>query len=317
MRLDQWKLYKYGQNRDSRAHKRTAPSPEVDPDSSEDTLDDSTQDVTNQEIEDFDIKTTSPRNLPELMIKVILQKWRSDGQYLEHALSMLQSLPYGIEIAAPASSTPTIFRLIDEEFPTNARFILTKGFLEADLTAPMVDLYPSVMWKNSWRAASNAKSWENVKDLLYEGCQKPQQLGAVFMDAALVVLAERMLKQYMTRLEHLRARQAPLAASEMDEAAELRAKYMAILKDFYQSKLDLGTQCYKYSLTIVEWDIATTRDPIANKDNDATMECNENLLRLKDFCSSFEGGVDHVIENLILTVNGMFSQPHIVGSLIK
>lgn len=195
----------------------------------------------------------------EFALQALITKWQEGGEYMECARSFLRD-PFRYLGSRGIDYIPTtgraLFSLIHVYVPYVEQFPLTKALLEADLSLEY-EIYPSNdTWIRSWRSASVAETWGNAKRALSSvfAAQSPGKGPAqMFLDSALVVQAERLLKKYMDRLEGFRSRTGPLSCSDTTNAEHCRRQYLAILKDFDHTNLDLSSSWYKYFLRIVDW----------------------------------------------------------------
>jgi len=247
----------------------------------------------------------------EYALEVLITKWQKGGEYMECARSFLRDpVRYlgsrGIDYIPRTGRA--LFSLIYDCVPPAEQFPLTKALLEADL-ALEYETHPSNphndSWIQSWRSAAVAPTWDNAKRTLYTmfSAQFPGKGQAqMFLDSALVVIAERILKRYMDKLEEFRARAEPLGRS--DTNAEYCRRYLAILKDFNRTDKDLSPSWYKYSLQIIGWD-----SEIANKVQESQCKCAEfsaeNYQKYRKLISLYtgieEGFIDWSLNDLVTT----------------
>lgn len=248
----------------------------------------------------------------EYALEVLITKWQEGGEYMECARSFLRDpVRYlgsrGIDYIPRTGRA--LFSLIYDCVPPAEQFPLTKALLEADL-ALEYEIYPSNphndSWIQSWRSAAVAQTWDNAKRTLYGmfSAQFPGKGEAqMFLDSALVVIAERLLKKYMDKLEGFRVRPEPLSRSDTSNAGYCR-RYLAILKDFNLTDRGLSPSWYKYSLQIIDWN-----SEIANKAQESQCKCAEfsaeNYQKYRKLISLYmgmeEGSIDGSLNDLITT----------------
>jgi hypothetical protein len=84
--------------------------------------------------------------------------------------------------------------------------------------------------------------------------------GNTFKDYAMVVIAERQLAHCKAEIDYCRQPNHVVRAYEAEDASRHRKKYLDILKDFRHTNRDVSPSWYKYSLDIIEWEVARSKD---------------------------------------------------------
>lgn len=200
-------------------------------------------------------------------LKAMLAEWKSDGIHLKEALGMLSRNPSWVGMRSTVSAAET-FRLIEEMLADEEIVPLMKACLEASLK--MFELHwQHDGWWLGWFDPSSGASWSAARGILvilYKKCYIRSFLDDHFFRDIFTVIAERLLRIYMNRLEFLRARIEPLQQWEVEEAASLRGAYMDILNETTHIKIQ-DALCNTYSLQIAEWNkAAATQETIPFKD---------------------------------------------------
>ena len=109
-----------------------------------------------------------------------------------------------------------------------------------------------------WRSGSNNDQWKDAKRQLLSENLIANEVGKIVLDCALVVIAERLLRSYMEKLEKFKAQFLGLGISDSGDAQTWRRCYIEILKDIGQRGLDLSLSLHKYSVLVMLWNEETT-----------------------------------------------------------
>jgi transcriptional regulator CtsR len=190
-------------------------------------------------------------------------KWQPDGEYMKTAISLLQNPVRGQSLLAfsPTKSrhsfTANIFKAITKNVSRGEQCQLIKALLEADHLHGTEISPTSPGWMRKWRAACNKDQWKDAKRQLVSENLISHEVGKIVLNCALAVIAERLLRSYMEKLEKFRAQFLCLGISDSGDAETWRRCYIEILKDVGQSGLDLSLSLYKYSVRVLLWNEET------------------------------------------------------------
>ncbi len=210
---------------------------------------------------------------------MLLTKWQTG---VEYRASFLQHPDYPVwQKLSTSNHGPILFRLIEKLVPPEEQFNMAKSFLEDDLIAQNQTNYPYLKWRDAWTELLDSTDWEDAKEPLYKEGVISEVAGDSFRDYALVVIAERQLRDCQDRLKHWRKLNRPLnPESEVECAASCRRKYLDILKDFRHTNTDVGASFYKYSLEIIEWDQLESGQHAQSRSHDVADEYRHKYLKL-------------------------------------
>lgn len=111
-------------------------------------------------------------------------------------------------LAAIMRSTDTGGNLFkDHVLPSNEQVPLTKAMLESHLqplTAEEWHQYNGPVWARAWRIACRTGSWNETKKVLTEKSHLINLVaGPLFLDCALVAIAERQCTEFLVRITAL------------------------------------------------------------------------------------------------------------------
>jgi hypothetical protein len=200
---------------------------------------------------------------PQWIFGALVLKWQPNGEYMKTAISLLQNPVRGQSLLAfsPTKSghsfTANIFKAITKNVSRGEQFQLIKALLEADQLHGTEIPPTSPGWMRKWRSACNNDQWKDAKRQLVSENLVSHEVGEIVLDCALVVIAERLLKSYMEKLEKFRAQFLCLGISDSGDAETWRRCYIEILKDITQRGLDLSLSLYKYSVLVMLWNEET------------------------------------------------------------
>jgi len=188
---------------------------------------------------------------------------------------------------------PILFKLIEALVPHGEQFILNKAFLEADLLSHSDPDYVYPAWRYAWNmllrcddseevdtesGLTYCSDWERAKELLEEDEVVSQVAGRAFLDCALVVLAERRLTICKNDLHHCN-----------------RQKYLAILKDFRHSEVDVDPSFYKHSLQMIEVEELETSHESLRKRAELADQYRHKYLQLVSRYAIMRRRIGHVV----------------------
>jgi len=184
--------------------------------------------------------------------------------------------------------------------PADEKSILINARLEADLKALQLrnyivnDCNPNGVWLVDWWNACITPDWDVAKRHLF-GIESPFGLdfNILFVNCALVVTAERLLKYRMEWLEARRAYIGPLSSLRPEEARYFRDAYITILDDFREKDLDVDISWYKYALRIAAWNeaVATVIQDQQKQRLEQLERNNQKYIQLKSMLHTMESGV--------------------------
>jgi len=201
---------------------------------------------------------------PQWIFAALVLKWQPDGEYMKTAISLLQNPVRGQSLLAfsPTKSghsfTANIFKAISKNVSHDEQFQLIKALLEADQLHGTEIPPTSPGWMRKWRSGSNNDQWKDAKRQLLSENLIANEVGKIVLDCALVVIAERLLRSYMEKLEKFKAQFLGLGISDSGDAQTWRRCYIEILKDIGQRGLDLSLSLHKYSVLVMLWNEETT-----------------------------------------------------------
>jgi hypothetical protein len=246
---------------------------------------------------------------PDRGLEIMLYRWRSDGTYLKAALIYLQEechgyLPYFCFLTLEGKS---LFHLIQEKVASDEQFPLTKVCLKANLKRTLeLDLtYLEIGWMREWRNACRPNTWEEAKASLYRAASLHDnyQSGTIFLDCTLVVIAEKLLAENMELFNKWKAHIEDFDFSKEPDAQVCRREYMDILSHFSIANFDIDLFWYKYAVKMNKWnDKMVARNQLRQTDESQQLEeYRSKYRRLEELCGSVDGGIDGMVQNLLLT----------------
>lgn len=200
---------------------------------------------------------------PQWIFASLVLKWQPDGEYMKTAISLLQNPVHGQSLLAfsPTKSghsfMANIFKAITKNVSRGEQFQLIKALLEADQLHGTEIPPTSPGWMRKWRSACNNDQWKDAKRQLVSENPISHEVGEIVLNCALVVIAERLLRSYMEKLEEFRAQFLCRGISDSGDAATWRRRYIEILKDIGQRGLDLSLSLYKDSVLVLLWNEET------------------------------------------------------------
>jgi hypothetical protein len=200
---------------------------------------------------------------PQWIFTALVLKWQQDGEYMKTAISLLQNPVRGQSLLAfsPTKSghsfTANIFKAIRKNVSLCEQFQLIKALLEADQLHGTEIPPTSPGWMKKWRSACNNDQWKDAKRQLVSENLISHEVGEIVLNCAMAVIAERLLRSYMEKLEKFRAQFLCLGISDSGDAEIWRRCYVEILKDTRQRGLDLSLSLYKYSVLVLLWNEET------------------------------------------------------------
>jgi hypothetical protein len=186
--------------------------------------------------------------------------------------------------------------------PADEKSLLVKACLEADLKAEQQrdstcnEYSPDGIWLVDWWKACVVLDWDVAKLHLFR-FRSPcgEDFNRIFVDCALVVTAERLLRYLMEWLEGRRARVEPLSSHESEEARQFRDVYITILDDFREKELDVDISWYKYALQIAAWNeaVATVIQEEQKQRLEQLEKDSQKYHQLKSMFKTVEAGVSN------------------------
>jgi hypothetical protein len=200
---------------------------------------------------------------PQWIFTALVLKWQQDGEYMKTAISLLQNPVRGQSLLAfsPTKSghsfMANIFKAIRKNVSRGEQFPLIKALLEADQLHGTEIPPTSPGWMRKWRSACNNDQWQDAKRQLVSENLISHEVGEIVLNCAMTVIAERLLRSYMEKLEKFRARLLRLGIQDCGDAEIWRQCYVEILKDTRQRGLDLSLSLYKYSVLVLLWNEET------------------------------------------------------------
>ncbi|KAF4629496.1 hypothetical protein G7Y89_g8652 [Cudoniella acicularis] len=215
-------------------------------------------------------------------LEILLRKWQPGGEYLDILTTYLQTVKdfEGI-IRNSDEGGPLLFKLIEERVPSEEQFDVGKLLLETHFLSRHKPQPHDSPWLLVWIAATRTTEWEDAKEILYEGNRVACLAGNLFLDCALIVIAEQMLKRYIKQFRAFKVHNGRLSRSMLADADWCRRKYLHIFKDSNCLRdMPLRPLFYRYSLEIIETQVEITDCPHDVDCIELANDCRQKYLKL-------------------------------------
>lgn len=239
--------------------------------------------------------------------ETLLTKWHS-GPSL--AVTLLQH-PQFKEWATLATSDrgPILFRIIEGVVPVDDQFDLMKEFLQADLVLQRNADYPYCSWHDAWDEVLGYQNWEEAKEYLREEGVISETAGHSFISAALVLVAEKQLRDCRARIESPEKFTSPLSrycestrsqqqcgcdgyCDCQDQPYSPQSKFLDILRDFKHTNDSVSASFWKYCLEIIDMNDKSYEKNVAIAD-----ECRHKYLQLVKHYSYVRGRTGRMVHD--------------------
>jgi hypothetical protein len=329
MKLDEWRFWKNNSKNDRRGTKtksrRNQTRPAIEVSDSEDPVSSAVARVTespppanvSMPTSDFDhsyenltpdISETlchiaSLHFTPERGLEHILKGWKSDGTYLEGALSYLGANRSRFQIHYTTLQGTTIFHEIAADVASHETFPLAKMCLEIDFEQAQKRHFTSREWNRLpkwlkiWRMASTSHNWQLVVKCAYEIDFEPEGPGVLFTSAGLSFMAEKILQRNLEQLE----RWSP-GGNQFDACLQ---ESILILNNFKTDMFDVDKIWYKRFLQFKSTYITQTEGDTGHRGQ--LEEYRRKFLQLKTLHESIDQSEDPV-QNLLNAANGKLAR---------
>jgi len=177
----------------------------------------------------------------DFVFQILVSKWEPGGDYMRYATDLLcDTTPE--RLAAIMRSTDTggnLFKMIHDYLPSNEQVPLIKAMLESHLqplTAEEWHQYNGPVWARAWHIACRTGSWNEAKNVLTEKSHLINLVaGPLFLDCALVVIAERQCTEFLVRITALTSLNKSFSISLTSEVNKFREQTLVIV-DFFNGR---------------------------------------------------------------------------------
>ncbi|KAH7381992.1 hypothetical protein BKA64DRAFT_684716, partial [Cadophora sp. MPI-SDFR-AT-0126] len=234
-------------------------------------------------------------------LDILLITWQSDSGYLEAAQRYLLDKHRFFSIDFDTHAGGNFFQLIEEKVSVNEQLPLARACLEADLERRFTGSL-RMDPKAFWATACNAQKWNDSKRILYQGCcESPKPWGKLFLECAMIVIAEFHLKGHKDRFEKFSVSMDSLDVAEFGVVKTKLKDYIAILSDFNDTRLDVDPLWYKYLIQIAKWNetIATREEAELRKRLKDAEEYRDMYARLHDLYPTRGESIETQVDSLI------------------
>ncbi|CAG8971502.1 hypothetical protein HYALB_00002086 [Hymenoscyphus albidus] len=249
----------------------------------------------------------------------LLTKWQAGGSYVRVLRLLLKTPSYCEWTFCPQTRRPQLFKLMEIYVPPNEQLEVGKLLLNSLCLTGRTRNSQAPTWLILWNNACHCNDWEGVQNLLYDNAS--QDAGELFVTAALVVCAERILQQIHKRLRALAMPEALNNECQRFEADQLRQNYLNILEGCRDKNLDLRPSLYKQSLEVIERDEFDDDDQRTLRRLTLADECRHKYLLMTndepmDCHNGFDENAGDIVEkgwteeaNIIVLNNEHFVEP--------
>lgn len=226
-------------------------------------------------------------------LEYLLVKWKAGGSYL-NALRILLKNPSNCQSITRCTYTdqPFLFALIETHVTPDEQIEAGKLLLDTLLLSDHTKDPRIPVWLKLWNNACRCTDWEEVQNVLHDGNIVSHQAGEIFLTAALVVLAEHILRRIHKRLRAFSTPNGWDNEAQRTETSQLRRKYLYILEECRDGNLNLRPSLYKQSLEVIERDESNADDQRTSRHLTLADGCRHKYLEMTDGTMGCYNGFD-------------------------